>query len=34
MTPLTNTERLAMNDRPLLDQLNDIASNRSSISDK
>jgi hypothetical protein len=27
MTPVTNTERLAMNDRPLLDQLNDIAAN-------
>ena len=25
MTPVTNSERLAMNDRPLLDQLNDIA---------
>jgi hypothetical protein len=27
MGPVTNNERLAMNDRPLLDQLNDIAAN-------
>ena len=27
MAPVTNNERLAMNDRPLLDQLNDIAAN-------
>ena len=27
MAPVTNDERLAMNDRPLLDQLNDIAAN-------
>jgi hypothetical protein len=27
MRPVTNSERLAMNDRPLLDQLNDIAAN-------
>jgi hypothetical protein len=27
MTPITNADRLAMNDRPLLDQLNDIAAN-------
>jgi hypothetical protein len=27
MRPVTNSERLAMNDRPLLDQLSDIAAN-------